>query len=226
MNRSKLTLALRVPSGGPLIFPGALRSAMDEQEDGILLFLALLEPGRLHNPALDLVLRTVKVELLSGVQGLALERGGGELRELLDVRLARVVAPKVSGLVVLAELADDEDVVGRCEAGAREQKPAIGQGLDAGRGASQGDRLGKKIVGQVWVRGRLFRSLWQRNGEHSDTSKIARGQIEDFALRRELAAQTSTNELLDKQIQKLTASSVALRSHFWVRVYLTSFLRS
>lgn len=112
---------------------------MDEQDDRIRLLLALLESRRSDNPALDLLLRAVEPELLSRVEGLALQSILGELRELLDLRLRHVH-------IRLGQPSDDEDVVGRRERATREEEAAVWQGLNAGHCTSGCKRVRSVVL--------------------------------------------------------------------------------
>jgi len=100
---------------------------MNQQKRGPLLLVILAVPLRLQNPPLDLSFRTIKEELLSCVQGFALQLFLGEPRELVDrerlgVKVLGIIVPGIVRSGELIESSDDVDVVRLCEGVLRVQE--------------------------------------------------------------------------------------------------------
>lgn len=80
-----------------------MRTSVNRQQDRPLLLLALLEAGRLDDPAVDLLaLSALEKEVFARDQALALQASSREVRELINL-----------GLPALVQFSQHENVIRR-----------------------------------------------------------------------------------------------------------------
>lgn len=169
---------IRVPPRRPPVFPSTLRPAVNQQKRRPLLPVVLTIPLRLQNPALNLPLRTLKVELFSSIKVFTFQLFLGEPRELahwersLSVGALDFTVPRVVWYIEFVKPADHVDVVRLRERVLRVKEAAARQGLDGANGVLVGEcqRRGKFLIGT------RFRS-GDRKHENFDASVASGSEI-------------------------------------------------